>query len=292
MEHRALPKKAVLIVNARSRKGRASYRDACRLLTAAGIELTARHAVRHPEYMSQHVEDAVAAGAPMIIVGGGDGSLSSAVDFLVGTDTVFALLPLGTANSFARSMGIPLDLAGAIDVIANGVRQRIDLGMIDDDYYANNAAMGIAPQIAESVPHWLKGALGKAGYLTWAAWCLVRFKPFTLIVDGERIEATEVRIANGGFHGGTELVDEARVDSGRIVVQIVTGTGRRHLAWNWLASILRLGARHATTRELIASELQIDADPPQALSIDGEVLARTPFTARIACAVIEVAAPR
>ena len=288
---RALPKQAVLIVNARSRKGRASYRQACRLLTAAGIELTSKFAVRQPEYMSQHVEDAVAAGAPMIIVGGGDGSLSSSVDFLVGTETVFALLPLGTANSFARSMGIPLDLAGAIDVIANGVRRRIDLGMIDDDYYANNAAMGIAPQIAESVPHWLKGMFGKAGYLSWGLWCLLRYRPFTLIVDGERIEATEVRIANGGYHGGTELIDDASVDSGRIVVQVVTGTGRRHLAWSWLASVLRLEARRATTREIIGREMRIDAEPPQALSIDGEVLARTPFTARVARAVIEVAAP-
>lgn len=291
MEPTALPKQAVLIVNARSRKGRTLYREACRSLAAAGVELTARHAVRKPEYMTTHVEEALAAGAPMIIVGGGDGSLSSAVDYLVGTDTVFALLPLGTANSFARSLGIPLDLAGAVDVIANGMRRRIDLGMIDDDYYANNAAIGIAPQIAESVPHWLKGVFGKAGYLAWATWCLTRFKPFTLIVDGERIAATEVRIANGGFHGGTELIDEAELDSGRIVVQVVTGTGRRHLAWNWIASVLRLPARHATTREIIGRSMRIDADPPQAVSIDGEILARTPFTAKVARAAIDVAAP-
>ncbi|NDU79681.1 diacylglycerol kinase, partial [Actinomadura sp. DSM 109109] len=143
-----------------------------------------------PEYLTKHVEEAVAAGAPMIIVGGGDGSLSSAVDYLVGKDTVFALLPLGTANSFARSMNIPLDLEGAIDVIANGVRRRVDLGMIDDDYYANNAAIGIAPQIAESVPHWLKGTFGKAGYLFWAARVLISYKPFTVVVNGERMDAT------------------------------------------------------------------------------------------------------
>ncbi len=289
---RDLPKQAVLIVNARSRKGRKLYREACRSLKAGGIELTERFAVRKPEYLSKHVEDAVKGGAPMIIVGGGDGSLSSAVDYLVGTNTVFALLPLGTANSFARSMGIPLDLQGAIDVIATGERRRIDLGMIDDDYYANNAAIGIAPQIAESVPHWLKGTFGKAGYLLWAVHTLFKFKPFTVIVNGERMDATEVRIANGGYHGGTELIDEAEVDSGRIIVQVVTGTGRRHLAWNWIASILRLPARHATTREITGSNMRIETEPPQAISIDGEVLAKTPVTARVAKAVIEVAAPR
>ena len=287
-----LPKQAVLIVNARSRRGRRLYRDAVRLLKAGGIELLERHAVRKPEYLTNHVEDAVRSGAPMIIVGGGDGSLSSAVDFLVGTDVVFALLPLGTANSFARSMGIPLDLAGAIDVISSGVRKRIDLGMIDDDYYANNAAIGIAPQIAESVPHWLKGTFGKAGYLLWATRVLIKYKPFTLIIDGQAIEATEVRIANGGYHGGTELIDEAEVDSGRIVVQVVSGTGRRHLAWSWIASTLRLPARHATTQEFTGREMRIETIPPLPISIDGEVLARTPVTAKVAKAVIEVAAPR
>lgn len=291
-EPRDLPKQAVLIVNARSRKGRKMYREAVRSLKAAGVELTEKFAVRKPEYLTQHVEAAVRGGAPMVIVGGGDGSLSSAVDFLVDTTCVFALLPLGTANSFARSMNIPLDLHGAIDVIATGTPRRVDLGMIDDDHYANCAAIGISPQIAESVPHWLKGTFGKAGYLTWATWCLVRFKPFVVIVDGERIEATEVRIANGGYHGGTELIDDAEVDNGRIVVQVVTGTGRRHLAWNWIASILRLPARHATTREIVGRSMRIDCEPRQAISIDGEVLAKTPVTARVARAVIEVAAPR
>ncbi len=56
----------------------------------------------------------------MVIVGGGDGSLSCAVDELVERDCVFALLPLGTANSFARTLGIPLDLDGAIETIATG----------------------------------------------------------------------------------------------------------------------------------------------------------------------------
>ena len=77
-------------------------------------------------------------------------------------DTVFAFLPLGTANSFARTLGIPLDLDGAIDVIANGVARRIDLGCIDGDYFANAAAMGLSPLIAETVPHKLKKYLGMA----------------------------------------------------------------------------------------------------------------------------------
>ena len=98
--------------------------------------------------------------APMVIVGGGDGTLSSTIDFFKARETVFALLPLGTANSFARALGIPSDLDGAVDVIAQGIPRRIDLGCIDGDYFGNAAAIGLSPLIARTVPHKLKRYLG------------------------------------------------------------------------------------------------------------------------------------
>jgi len=125
-----LPKQAILIVNAMSRKGEATFDEAREKLKGAGVKLIEAHAVTDPEKMDATIKGAIAK-APMVIVGGGDGSLSSNVDHFVGQGTVFAVLPLGTANSFARTLGLPLDLDGAIDVIANGRRKRIDLGLID-----------------------------------------------------------------------------------------------------------------------------------------------------------------
>lgn len=291
-----LPRTAALFVNAKSRKGRRLFKDACRLLKAAGIELTTARAIRKPSTMPDCVKDAVAAGAPMVIVGGGDGSISCSVDHVVGSDTIFAVLPLGTANSFARTLGIPLELAGAIDVIAGGRPKRIDLGMIDDDYFANCATLGIAPQIAETVPHGLKAWLGRPGYLVWAARQLIKFKAFRLTVEIdskiETMDAVEVRIANGPYHGGVELVDEAAVDSGRIVVQVVTGGTRGQLIWSWLLSVLRHGDRRKTTRDYEGREIRLSTEKPMPISIDGEVLAETPVTARIASRAIRVAVPR
>ncbi len=292
----ALPRRAALIVNAKSRKGRRLFREAGRLLRASGIELSTADAVRDPERLPEFVRAAVTAGAPMIIVGGGDGSISSSVDHVVGTDTIFAILPLGTANSFARTLGIPLDLPGAVEVIAGGRARRIDLGMIDGDYFANCATIGIAPQIAETVPHGLKKWLGRPGYLLWAAYQLFRFHGFTLTVgegdEAETMKAVEVRIANGPYHGGVDLVDEARLDSGRIVVQVVAGRARRHLVWSWTLSVLRLAAREPTTRDYAGEAIRIVTVPPLPISIDGELLARTPVTARIARRAIRIAAPR
>ena len=287
-----LPKRAALVVNSRSRKGRELFAHARALLEARGIELVATHAVRNPAKLRATIHDVLEAGAPMVIVGGGDGTLSSTVDDFVPRGAVFALLPLGTANSFARTLGIPLDLEGAIDVIATGERRRIDLGMIDKDYFANCAAIGMSPLIAETVPHNLKRYLGRIGYLGWAAYQFFRFKPFRLTVGNETVDAVEVRIANGSYHGGTELVEAAKVDSGEIIVQAVLGNARHRLAWSWAASILKLRGRERNVREFHGVELRIETDPPLPISIDGEVLAHTPVTAHVAPGIIEVAAPR
>ncbi|HET9352645.1 MAG TPA: diacylglycerol kinase family protein, partial [Sphingomicrobium sp.] len=163
----ALPKRAMLVINAQSRRGAEAFDEVQGKLAASGIELMDAHAVQDPEVMEPIVKAAIAK-APMVIVGGGDGTLSSVVDHFVGTDTVFAVLPLGTANSFARTLGVPLDLDGAIKVIAFGRRKRIDLGIIDGDYFANVAALGMSPLIADTVPDILKRYFGVIGYVVWA----------------------------------------------------------------------------------------------------------------------------
>jgi YegS/Rv2252/BmrU family lipid kinase len=292
----ALPKRAILIVNAMSRKGKEEFEQARDRLSASGIDLIDAHAVQNPEVMEPVVKAAIAK-APMVIVGGGDGTLSSAVDHFVGMDTVFAVLPLGTANSFARTLGLPLDLEGAIDAIVRGRRKRIDLGIINGDYFANAAALGLSPLIADTVPHGLKRYLGMVGYLIWALRVAIKFQPFKLIItldDGStrKCWATEARIANGRFHGGVELVASQRLDSGEMVIQAVTGKSLLHLAWSWFATLFKLRSRAQTVTEWRGTRMTLDARPRQKISIDGEIAACTPVKVEVAKGVIEVAAPR
>jgi YegS/Rv2252/BmrU family lipid kinase len=242
------------------------------------------------------IRKAISNGVEMVVVGGGDGSLSTTIDDFRNTDTVFAFLPLGTANSFARTLGVPVDIDGAIDVIANGRRRRIDIGYIDKDYFANAAAMGMSPLIAETVPDGLKKYLGRLGYMLWAARVALKFRPFRLKVDdGKTVHqmwATEVRIANGSHHGGVELVEDATVDSGVIVIQAVTGKSLWRLAWSWFATLFKLRSRDQTMAEFRGRELKIDTRPRLPISIDGEIAAKTPVTVGVAQAAVVVAAPR
>jgi YegS/Rv2252/BmrU family lipid kinase len=291
-----LPKQAVLVVNAMSRSGGDVFEQARLMLEERGVELLAAHAITDPEEMRPTVCKALADKAPMIIVGGGDGSLSKSIDDFLGHDTVFALLPLGTANSFAKTLGIGTDLEAAVETIATGRKLRIDLGAIDGDYFANAAAMGLSPLIAETVPHRLKRTLGMFGYMIWAIKVAFKFRAFRLVVDDgtkeHRIWATEARIANGTHHGGVELVESADLQSGEIVVQAVTGRSLTHLAWSWFATLFKLRNRAQTVREFRGRKLRISTRPSQKISIDGELSARTPVTVTVARAAVWVAAPR
>jgi YegS/Rv2252/BmrU family lipid kinase len=290
-----LPKKAILIVNARSRQGAELFGEARDRLAAAGIEILASKRVKSAKRMGSHVKRAVKA-SPMVILGGGDGTLSKNVDHFLGSDTILGVLPLGTANSFARTLGLPLDLDGAVKVIADGRPRRIDVGAIGGDHFLNNAALGLAPLVAESMPNTLKRRLGRVGYLLWAGWSAANFKAFRLTVndghDTHRLRATEARIANGRFHGGVELIESADLGSGELVVQAVKGRSLMRLGWSYLASFLKLVSRHEPLLEFRGERMRIDTRPRMRVSTDGELGPETPFEVWVVPDAISVAAPR
>ena len=168
-------RRAVLVVNTRSRHGARAYSDAKGLLAEAGITLDAAYPVRDAERLPGIVREEIAKGRKFIIIGGGDGSISSVVDHFAYTSVVFGLLPLGTANSFARTLGVPLDLKGAIDVLVKGKVADVDLGKINEDYFANGSSIGMPAIVGRATPHGLKKWLGRGAYLLVAASEFMRY---------------------------------------------------------------------------------------------------------------------
>lgn len=293
-DKKTLPRDAILVVNAASRRGAEAFADARDKLIAAGVRLIEAHAVEQPETMGDVIGSAVAR-APMVIVGGGDGSLSTNIEHFMGRDTIFALLPLGTANSFARTMGVPLDVDGAVEVIANGEARPITLGCINGDYFLNAAALGLAPKVAETVPRSLKRRLGRLGYLLWAGWSAANFKAFRLkVTEGRKVHrmwAIEVRIGNGRYHGGVELMESADPENSQIVVQAVRGRSILRLGFSYIASALKLRRRNDSLREFKGTRLTLSTRPPVQVSIDGEVGPATPLEISVAPNAVTMAAP-
>src|SRR5690242_39386 len=140
---------AVLIVNSTSRTGRANFDLARQRLTELGLPLTGAHAVEDPARIPGIVSDAIKDGVRLIVLGGGDGTVSLAASQLAGTDGVLGLLPTGTANDLARTLQMPADLTAACDTVLNGKVVDIDLGMVGEDHFLNVASVGLAVGVTE-----------------------------------------------------------------------------------------------------------------------------------------------
>jgi diacylglycerol kinase family enzyme len=98
----------------------------------------------------------------LIVIGGGDGTLNAAADGLVDIQLPLGILPLGTANDLARTLGLPKTLSGACGVIAQGRRQAIDLGWVNGKHFFNVASLGLSVKITQQLSK-KRSALGRAG---------------------------------------------------------------------------------------------------------------------------------
>jgi YegS/Rv2252/BmrU family lipid kinase len=288
-------KRAVLVVNTHSRRGNARFHEAERLLRARGFTLDGVYPVRQAERLPDIIREAIGRGHRCIIVGGGDGTISSVVDHFAHTDAVFGLLPLGTANSFARSLGIPLDLEGAIDVIAAGRVADVDLVKINNDYFANGASIGLPADVGKATTPRLKRWFGRLAYVISGTRLFFGFHPFRcrVVADGREavFQAVEVRIVNGTHQGGVAVTDLAHPDTGEVVVQAVRGSSRWVLAREWARIALHLPFPAADHHEIAAREVLIETDPAHDVAVDGEVLTATPATISVARNALLVLAP-
>lgn len=290
-------RQAVLMVNTRSRKGRLLFSNAVRELALRGISLTAAHPVRDPARFPALAREAMAGGSRLIVVGGGDGTISALVDHFAYQDVVFGLLPLGTANSFARSLGIPLTLAGACDIIAQGKVADIELGRVNGDYFANMVSVGLSADVARSTPRWLKRLLGPFAYTLTGFRSFLAARRFRChLVHGavrETVSTHQVIIANGSFFGLTDLSPEARIDNRRLFVLTMDMLSRWNLLLFLFTFLLRKhrdmeGIKYFTTRELT-----IETDPPRYLDIDGETGSMlTPARITLAPEALKVLVPQ
>lgn len=288
-------RRAVLVVNTRSRRGERSYSEAKRRLVDAGFTLDAAYPVRHAERMPAVVREAIAQGHKFIIIGGGDGTISSVVDHFAYANVVFGLLPLGTANSFARELGIPVSLEAAIEVITNGRVADVDMVLINGDYFVNTATLGLAPAIARSTPHTLKKFFGRAAYLLVGVVKFLSFRPFRVrITQGDHqrdFDALQVLLANGRYFGGMLVAHDASPESRSVIVQMINGPSRWNLIRAWWAVAARRRPGPEIVDEFVISDAVIEAEPPQYVSIDGEVAAQTPFHLTVAHEALNVMVP-
>lgn len=286
-----------LLVNTRSRTGAQEFAHADAALRERGLAPSVARAIEEPDALPAALREALADGARTIVVGGGDGTLATAAGLLAHRDAVLGVLPLGTANSFARSLGIPADLAGALDVIADGAVVRVDLGRVGDAWFASSAAIGVASRLAaDDDIATLKRRLGRLGYIVGGWRRFARQQPFRVRIatpDGTReFQALEVVIANGRYHGGVLVTYQAGMETHDLVARVVKGARPMQLAYAWLRSALGRPAGRERVELVHFERARIEVHPAHPVTLDGEPSAHTPITAEVAPAALRVLVPR
>ncbi len=293
--------RAALIVNTRSRTGERAFFRALDRLQELDVQLGVTYALRDPARLPETVREVIDDGYRFLILGGGDGSVSSVVDFLANQNAVLGLLPLGTANDFARTLGIPEDIEEACRAIAKGKVVDVDLGLAGDNFFVNVASVGLGVGTTRALSPWLKKSTGPLAYPLAAIRAFLKHEPFSARLsfpdgDHEPVEYNrllQVAVGNGRFYGGGMVVaPESGIDDRTLdIYAIELGRSRTLIgAARYLKSgdfINIEGIHHFRT-----SRVRLETDPGLSINIDGEVVMQTPQSFSVAHNALDVLVPQ
>ena len=144
-------------------------------------------------------------GDELLVVGGGDGSISAAASALAGSKTALGILPLGTLNHFARDLGLPTDVAEAAQLIARGPKRRVDVAEMNDHVFINNSAIGLYPLMVIDRDQQRKrlGRSKRLAMIVASVRTLVRFNhqrlTLTINDEKERIDTPLLFVGNNDY---------------------------------------------------------------------------------------------
>jgi diacylglycerol kinase (ATP) len=293
--------RAALIVNTRSRTGERAFFRAIDLLQELGVPLGVTYAIRDPARLSETVREVLDDGYRLMILGGGDGSVSSVVDFLAGRDTVLGLLPLGTANDFARTLEIPEDVEEACQAIAGGKIVDVDLGLAGDNFYVNVASVGLSVGTTRALSPWLKKSTGPLAYPLAAMKAFFKHEPFSARLvfpdeDNDPVEydrLLQIAVGNGRFYGGGMVVaPESGIDDRTLDIYAIELGRSRDLFG--LARYIKSGdfINVEGVHHFRTSRVRLETDPELQVNIDGEVVTHTPQDFSVARNALDVMVPQ
>lgn len=237
----------------------------------------------HEGHAGELTRQAVEEGIELVVAAGGDGTLNELVNGLSADfgRTRLGLLPLGTGNDFARSIGVPDDLDGAIAVLREGRTRKIDVGRAlvggKNRWFLNMAVGGFSGVVSEKASE-AKERWGPLAYMRGAvdAWPeLTAFETSIVLNGAERLQIAtyNIVISNGRYvAAGIPVAPQAEVDDGLFEVMIAPETTIPNLAL--LVPQVLLG-QHLNSDLLIfrrATRIEIESTPPMAFNVDGELL--------------------
>jgi len=187
---------------------------------------------------------ALAGGADVIFVWGGDGTVQRCVDAVAGKSATMAILPAGTANLLATNLGVPTNVAEAVRVGLRGHRRPLDTGSVNGEHFAVMAGAGFDALMIKDADRGMKDRIGRAAYLWTGTKNLTANRAkATIRVDGKRFfkgRVSCVLVGNvGEILGGVKAFKGARPDDGVLEIGVVTA--KNPVQWTRTLGRMALG---------------------------------------------------
>ncbi len=278
--------RALLAINPHSRTGRLGIGAARAYLEAAGLDLV-EVICDSPDDLSPCIV-AHRSIVSSVIVAGGDGTLNAACSGLLETGLPLGVLPLGTANDFARSADVPLELDAAARVIAEGHTRAVDIGDVNGFPFLNVASVGLAADLARDLTRERKRRFGRLSYAVTAANVLAKASPFhaTLLLGSDKVmvKTLQIAVGNGRFYGGGNVIARhARIDDGALDLYSLEFAQIWRMAL--MAGSFKTGG-HGAVREVRTARgtsFEVITRKPRPVNADGELVTQTParFTQKL-----------
>ena len=283
--------RALVIINGNSRSGEAARCQVIELLREAGLELRVPE-IGGPADIAPAIR-AHAGEVETVVLGGGDGTMQCAAEALAGSGLTLGIVPLGTANDLARTLGIPADIAAACRIIAAGKHQAVDLGRVNGRYFFNVAHIGLGVEVKRALNPQTKRLWGAFSYPRAALHAWRRQLPFqALIRSGGReisLSAIQIGVGNGRFYGGGMAVHQhASISDGLLDLYAI----RPVSGWEMLGACagLKLGRMEDIEGflQINTETLSVATPEPMEVSADGEVITTTPAEFSVAVRAVRV----
>ncbi len=293
--HFERPRVRLLVgINSRARRGSGARDRTLAALRARGHETVLLESDPDPQRFSASIA-AHRGRVDAVVLGGGDGTLVSAVAGIRALDVPLAIVPLGTVNELARTLRIPFGIEAACALVDLGTRRRIDVGTVNGRYYLNEASIGLSNAVARAQTADVKERFGMLSIAIATARALRSMQPHSYVVDdGERkhvFKSVQLTVANSHRFGGVVEVPGARIDDGTLNLYSIDVANW----WDACAVVAAVAVRRFTSvapvTGLSGPRFRVTSKHSHRVYTDGEEATRTPAEFAVVRGALDVFVP-
>lgn len=275
----------VLVVNLHSRQSRTAIDEIKEAFKNKKSHLKIIK-VTDPKNIKNAFKKAVHLNPSVIILGGGDGTLITGIEYLSTQNYKggIGLLPLGTANYLARNLSIPLDIEGSVERIFTGAKRKVPIGVANDKFFALTFVLGLTQAAAEHVSDKQKRRFGQLAYIMELARQTKKHKVFKYEIESPQLNKTlkgtthQILVYNSDLNQQVKLVPDHDITKQNLkVVVSSSGKSKVKLYLGFLIHILTFGHKRPYMHVFEAESLRITTTPALKADYDGEPGGMSPF---------------